>query len=236
MTELLRLEKVSFGYGGVPVISDLSLHVDADEVVVLLGPNGAGKTTLARGLMGRIRGGRGSLTFAGMRILGLPTHELMRRGMVLVPEGRLLIGDLTAEDNLRLGAIARTWQGASEADLEMVYELFPRVRERAKVRAGSLSGGEQQMVAIGRALVMRPRLLVLDEPSLGLAPLLVQTLFEAVAKLRERGTAVLLIEQNARAALAIATRVYVMRSGRIVHDGPPAEINASRDLARLYFG
>lgn len=233
---LLRIEDLRVGYGGALVLSGVSLGVAAGEVAALLGPNGAGKTTLARTLLGRLKPTAGTVRLDDERVNGLPTHVLIRRGLALVPEGRMLIKALSTEDNLRLGGIARTLKGASDEDLEFVYEQFPRLRERRSVSAGLLSGGEQQMVAIGRALTMHPRALILDEPSLGLAPLIIKGLFATIRRLADRGTAVLVAEQNVRAALEIADTAHVLTNGRIARSGPASGFTNSNELVELYLG
>lgn len=224
------------GYGGAPALDGASLEVRPGEVVALLGPNGAGKSTLARALLGRLRRVSGSIALHGEEVRGLPTHVLMRKGIALVPEGRMLIKDLSTEDNLRLGAIARRWRGASPEDLDFIYEQFPRLKERRNLSAGVLSGGEQQMAAIGRALALRPSVLILDEPSLGLAPMIVEGLFTAIRRLADMGTAVLVAEQNVRAAMGIADRAYVLAAGQVVRSGSAEEIQSSSDLLEIYLG
>lgn len=233
---MLRIEDLRVGYGGALVLLGVSLEVAAGEVAALLGPNGAGKTTLARTLLGRLKPSGGAVYLADERVTGLPTHVLIRRGLALVPEGRMVIKVLSTEDNLRLGGIARTLKGAGAADLEFVYEQFPRLRERRNVAAGLLSGGEQQMLAIGRALTMHPRVLILDEPSLGLAPMIVSGLFAAIRRLADRGTAVLVAEQNVRAALEIADSAHVLANGRITRSGPASDFTNSSELVELYLG
>ncbi len=234
MTRLLDLNDVTISYGNVPAVTGATLHVDQGEVVALVGPNGAGKSTLTKAVMGRLRGVTGGISFRGANIRGAATQSLMRRGVVLVPEGRRLIGELTVEDNLRLGGISRRWRGATEADVDEVYEMFPRLKERRHVKAAMISGGEQQMAAIGRALVMHPDLLILDEPSLGLAPLIVQQLFETFRRLQRAGTTILIAEQNVRDTLRIASRAYGMVSGRIVLEGAAAELVDSKRLEEMY--
>lgn len=234
MTTLMDLADVTVSYGNVPAVLRASLHVDEGEMVALVGPNGAGKTTLTKAIMGRLRNVSGEISFRGRGIRGAATRRLMRQGVVLVPEGRRLIGELTVEDNLRLGGIARHWRGASDADLGEIYEIFPRLQERRHVKAGMISGGEQQMAAIGRALVMHPALLILDEPSLGLAPLVVGQLFQTFQRFLEQGTTILIAEQNVRDTLAIANRAYVMVSGRIVLEGNAGELANSSRLHELY--
>ena len=234
MTALLDLDHVTVSYGNVPAVTRASLHVDQGEIVALVGPNGAGKSTLTKAVMGRMRNVTGAMSLRGASIRGAATRRLMRRGMALVPEGRRLIGELSVEDNLRLGGIARRWRGARDRDVAEVYEIFPRLLERRHVKAAMISGGEQQMAAIGRALVIHPELLILDEPSLGLAPLIVEQLFETFRSLQRGGTTILIAEQNVRDTLRIASRAYVMVSGRIVLEDDASELSRSGRLEEMY--
>lgn len=231
---LVELVDVTVAYGNVPAVVGASLYVDKGEVVALVGPNGAGKTTLTKAVMGRLPTQSGTIRLDDRPIQGSQTRQLMRRGVALVPEGRRLIGELTVEDNLKLGGIARRWTGATKTDLDYIYDLFPRLRERRHVKAAMISGGEQQMAAIGRALVMHPTLLILDEPSLGLAPLIVQQLFATLRQLAEAGTTILIAEQNVRETLRLASRAYVMVSGRVVLEGGSKELAESNRLHDLY--
>jgi branched-chain amino acid transport system ATP-binding protein len=223
--KLLEVEDVVVRYGSLEAVSQASIEVERGEIVALLGPNGAGKTTLTRTLIGRIKPAAGEIRFDGRSLRGRTTRGRLRDGMAFVPEGRRLIGELTVEDNLRLGAMAHSVRGASRTALEHVYSVFPRLAERRKQAAGTLSGGEQQMVALGRALVGQPKLLIVDEPSLGLAPIAIDTLLDAIAALRDTGMSVLLAEQNATDALRIATRAYAMVAGRIVLESPVEELS-----------
>jgi branched-chain amino acid transport system ATP-binding protein len=213
---LLSVTGLSAGYGRVRALDNASLEVAAGEAVAILGPNGAGKTTLLRTLAGLQRPAGGTVTFQGRNVTGRPAERLVREGVVLVPEGRGVFPGLSVRDNLVLGAYRRRGRG----DLDDVHALFPILAERGRQRAGTLSGGEQQMLAIGRALMARPRLMMLDEPSLGLAPLAVRQVIDRLAELRDGGTTILLVEQNVRAALRIATRGYVLRRGTVVLDAP----------------
>ena len=234
---ILEVEALSVAYGGIGAVHDASLGIAAGEIVTVIGPNGAGKTTLLHAIMG-VHSGRGAVRFAG-RELGVTTIEdRVRAGMCLVPEKRELFGTLSVEDNLRLGAFRFRGQGSAPARraLDDVYDLFPRLRERRAQHAGTLSGGERQMLAMGRALMGRPELLMLDEPSLGLAPLIVREVFTIIAGLRSRGCAILLVEQNARAALRVSDRGYVLETGRVVIEGPSAALATDPRVMATYLG
>jgi branched-chain amino acid transport system ATP-binding protein len=236
---MFRTETLSVAYGAVQVLHDVSVSVAHGEAVAILGPNGSGKTTLLRTISGFLRPRRGRVFFENAEITGIQPHALVRRGVTQVMQGRQLFGRLTVRQNLRLGAYSRssTPEGTSiEDDLERVYALFPILRERHGQRAGTLSGGEQQMLAIGRALMARPRLLLLDEPSLGLAPLAVGTIFEALRQIRDAGLPMLLVEQNPDAALALATRCYVLEVGRVVYEGDAEDLRRQGNLAEYYLG
>jgi branched-chain amino acid transport system ATP-binding protein len=236
---LLTLSGVNAFHGRLHVLKGVSLHVSEGEIVALLGANGAGKTTALRTICGLMRPSSGNITFAGQKIVGRPTEALVRLGITQVPEGRQIFGPLSVHDNLLLGAYARSREekrAEVPQDLERVLELFPVLAERRQERGGSLSGGQQQMLAIGRALMARPRLLLLDEPCLGLAPLVARQIIQTVAALREQGTTVLLVEQNARAALSIADRGYVMETGKVVLEGSADELMRNKDVRRAYLG
>jgi len=232
---LLELKRVEIAYGGIQAVKGIDLHVDKGELVCLIGANGAGKTTTLKAIAGALAPAGGSVRLEGREIGGTPAHELVRRGLALVPEGRGVFARLTVGENLRMGAYCRDDAGI-EPDLERVYALFPRLRERRRQVAGTLSGGEQQMLAIGRALMSRPRLLLCDEPSLGLAPLVVQEIMRLLARLREGGTTVLLVEQNARLALRFADRAYVLEVGRVALSGASADLLADDQLKAAYLG
>jgi branched-chain amino acid transport system ATP-binding protein len=234
MIPLLDVQRATVRYGHLPALREVSLEVGRGELVTVVGPNGAGKSTLLKALMGVLEFAEGKVTFSGEPLAGTRTVDRIRRGLCLVPEGRMIIGSLSVRDNLFLGGIAKNWHGAAAKDLENVYKLFPVLRERQDQFAGSLSGGQQQMLAIGRALLARPRLLLLDEPSLGLAPLLVESLFDTFKQLNQDGLTILLVEQNARAALALAHRAYVLVAGQLVYAGDPLDLAQSRRLERLY--
>jgi len=233
---ILELDDVEVRYGPVRAVRDATLHVREGEIVTLLGANGAGKTTTVRAISGLVRAASGRIRFCGKDIARTPADRIVRSGIGHAPEGRRIFARMTVRENLDLGAYTRRNGREVAVDYERVLDVFPRLRERIEQRAGTLSGGEQQMLAMGRALMSRPRLLMLDEPSLGLAPLLVRTIFETIRDINARGTSILLIEQNARQALAIATRGYVLESGRIVREGAAADLAASEDVRNAYLG
>ena len=233
---MLRIQDLAVYYGGIQALKGISLHLDKGELLAIIGANGAGKTTLLRTVSGVLRARSGSIRFEGKELTRLSTFDVVARGVAHSPEGRQLFGGLTVLENLRMGAIQRRDRAAVEQDLEYVYSLFPVLRERRLQRAGTLSGGEQQMCAIGRALMARPRLLLLDEPSLGLAPLLVERIFDVIARLKREGVTLLLVEQNARMALEVADRAYVMETGRIKLGGSAAELAADPEVERAYLG
>jgi branched-chain amino acid transport system ATP-binding protein len=232
---VLRLEGVSAGYHGLQILHELDLRVDEGEIVALVGANGAGKTTTLRTVSGVIRPSAGSITFEGKRSDGVRTAELVARGLVHVPEGRALFGPLTVEENLRMGAWTRRSSPLAQPFAE-VFELFPILAERRRQTAETLSGGQQQMLCIGRALMARPRLLMLDEPSTGLSPKLTWAVLDAIKVIRERGVAVLLVEQNAHQALRMADRAYVMESGTCDLSGPGAELAEDDRVRAAYLG
>lgn len=232
---LLEVKDLSVAYGPVRALHELSLEVRADEIVAVLGPNGAGKTTLLRTIAGALRPRHGSISLAGASLVGLSPEDVVRRGVAMVPEGRHVFPSLTVEENLQLGAISRRDHELIRSDLAGVLAMFPILGERRVQPAGTLSGGEQQQLAIGRALMSRPGLMLLDEPSLGLAPIIVDRIFELLVDLRARGTTLLLVEQNVHRALAIADRAYVLSVGRSVTSGPASEL-ATGDLERMYLG
>ena len=232
---LLELDDVSASYRGLRALQGVSLKVAAGEIVAVVGANGAGKSTLLRAIAGQVAT-EGSITFDGAAIAGEKPHLVTRRGVGLVPEGRRLFPRLSVEDNLRLGAYARRGDPARFEPLKLVFTLFPRLQERLPQRAETLSGGEQQMLAIGRALMTQPRLLMLDEPSQGIAPKLVDDILAAVSRIRDLGTTVLLVEQRLAEALELADRAYVLQTGRIVMEGPAATIASDADVRRAYLG
>lgn len=221
------------------VLKGVSLHVNQGEIVALLGANGAGKTTLLRSLSGLLRPAAGRIALAERELAGLAPETVVRLGITQAPEGRQIFGPLSVQDNLLLGAMVRRGRGAAaekREDLQRVYQLFPPLAERKRQRGGSLSGGEQQMLAIGRALMARPRLLLLDEPCLGLAPRIAGQIMQIVAGLRQQGTTILLVEQNALAALRVADRGYVLETGKVVLEGTAEELLRNRDVRRAYLG
>jgi branched-chain amino acid transport system ATP-binding protein len=232
---MLSVREVHSFYGPVEALRGVSLEVRQGEIVTLIGANGAGKTTLLMTICGEPAPSRGQVLFEGRDIAGEPTHRIMRSGLAISPEGRRIFPALTVEENLALGAYHSEIE-AREAALAEVLELFPRLRERARQRGGTLSGGEQQMLAIGRALMSRPRLLLLDEPSLGLAPLIIDRIFEVLQQIRAAGTTVFLVEQNAHRALQLADRGYVLENGRIVLAGSGEELLADERVRRAYLG
>ncbi len=236
---MLTVRNLSAYYGPVRALKNISLHVGRGEIVCLIGANGAGKSTLMFSIMGVVKPKDGEIIFEDKPIHRLETPEIVRRGISLVPEGRQIFYPLTVEENLELGAYQRFKREPKEAvlaDLERVYELFPRLKERRRQLAGTLSGGEQQMLAIGRAFMARPKLLMLDEPSLGLAPKLVDGILSAIRTLNEKGLTILLVEQNARKALSLAHRGYVLETGRIVLQGKTEDLLADEDVRRAYLG
>ena len=230
----LRVEDLTAGYGGLPALHGVSLEVKRGEIVALVGANGAGKSTLLRTIAGLLQPGSGRIDLDGRRIDGRPAHEIVRSGIAYVPEGRHLFGRLTVLDNLLLGAYTDRDQRSRAQGLDEVTTLFPVLNDRAHQLAGTLSGGEQQMVAIARGLMSRPRVLLLDEPSLGIAPKLVARIYESLAAINRAGLTLLLVEQNVRAALACASRAYVLQTGRIVREGASADLLGS-DLVRKAF-
>jgi len=233
---LLEVTNLVARYGRITALSDVSLTVDEGEVVTLIGANGAGKTTTLRTISGLVRPAGGTIRFDGRDITRLAPNEIVRAGIGHSPEGRRVFPRMTVRENLELGAYTRRVKEEIAADTERVLGIFPRLRERYAQKAGTMSGGEQQMLAIARALMSRPRLLLLDEPSLGLSPKLVQTIFEVIRDISARGTTILLIEQNARQALAVASRGYVLEVGRIAHQGAAADLAASEAVRAAYLG
>jgi len=236
MADLIDIADLSAGYGRIEVLHRVSLTVREGEIVALLGANGAGKTTLLSTVMGLVKARAGSIAFDGAAIASLDTAEIVRRGIAAVPERRQLFGGMTVEENLLLGAYGRADRNGVRNDLAAQYQLFPRLRERRHQLAHSLSGGEQQMVAIARALMARPKLLLLDEPSLGLAPLMVEQIVQCILDLRARGGTILLVEQNARAALGIADRGYVLETGRITVSGKASDLLDDSSVQDAYLG
>ena len=233
---MLEVRGISVAYGDVQVLHAVSLRVGEGEIVSLVGANGAGKTTTLRAISGLLRFSEGTITFDGQPLGGLPPARIVELGVAHVPEGRQLFTNMTVDENLELGAYLPAAKGAQGASRERVLELFPRLAERRAQRAGTLSGGEQQMVAIARALMSRPRLLILDEPSLGLAPMLVKSIFDAVVRINAEGTTVLLVEQNLVQSLRLSHRAYVLETGRIVLEGSGADLLANPHTRTAFLG
>ena len=233
---LLKLQNLQISYGGIQAVKGIDLELRAGELVCLIGANGAGKTTTLNAIAGVQPIAGGDILYAGDTINVLPAHKRLRRGVALVPEGRGIFTRLTVEENLRMGAYSRNDKAGIEADLERVYTMLPRIKERLPQVAGTLSGGEQQMLAIGRALLSRPKLLLLDEPSMGLAPRVVEKIFEVVQSVAKEGVTILLVEQNANLALEFAQRGYVMESGRITLTGSGDELLANPKVREAYLG
>ena len=233
--EILKVENMNVYYGAIHAIKGISFHVDQGEVVTLIGANGAGKSTTLQTVSGLLRSRTGSIQFCGENISNVPSHKIVEKGLAQVPEGRRIFLQMSVEENLVMGAYTQSAAGV-DADLEKVYAQFPRLKERRRQIAGTLSGGEQQMLAIGRALMSHPRLLMLDEPSMGLAPILVEQIFDIIRQLHKEGTTILLVEQNAQMALSVADRAYVMETGKITLSGTGAELAASDEVKKAYLG
>ena len=235
METILKVDDINVYYGSIHAIKGISFEVNKGEIVTLIGANGAGKSTTLNTISGLLRSRSGSVSFMGENLGHVPCHKVVSKGLALVPEGRRVFLQMTVQENLEMGAFTKPNSGVS-ADLEMVYEYFPRLKERYKQVAGTLSGGEQQMLAMGRALMSHPNLLMLDEPSMGLAPILVEQIFEIIQNLHKAGTTILLVEQNAAAALSVADRGYVLETGKIVTSGTGAELLASPAIKKAYLG
>jgi branched-chain amino acid transport system ATP-binding protein len=233
---LLEIAGLDVHYGGIHALKVVSMKVEAGEVVTLIGANGAGKTTTLRAVSGLVAASRGSVSFDGNKISGLPAHEIVARGLVHAPEGRGIFANMTVAENLEIGAFLRRDRDGIAKDKEHALSLFPRLKERLAQSAGTLSGGEQQMLSIARALMSRPTLLLLDEPSLGLAPQIVALIFKIVKTIAASGTTILLVEQNAHMALSVANRAYVLEVGTIVLEGPAAELAKNDDIRKAYLG
>ena len=235
MAEILKVDNINVYYGAIHAIKGISFHVDEGEVVTLIGANGAGKSTTLNTISGLLRSKTGSVEFMGKSLNRTPAHKIVSQGLALVPEGRRVFLQMTVQENLEMGAFTQKNSGVA-ADLEMVYQQFPRLKERYKQTAGTLSGGEQQMLAMGRALMSHPKLLSLDEPSMGLAPILVEQIFEIIQNLHNAGTTILLVEQNAQAALSVADRGYVLETGKVVTTGSGTELLSSPEIKKAYLG
>ncbi len=235
MSAILEVRNLSVAYGAIQALKGVSLTLGEGEIVTLIGANGAGKTTTLRAIMGLVPASDGEVLYNGRPTGATATHRLVRDGLVLVPEGRIVFANLSVRENLEMGAYARRDSGVG-ADYEKVYALFPRLKERLKQTAGTLSGGEQQMLAIGRAIMSKPKVLLLDEPSLGLAPIVVHAIFEAIEEIHKAGTPVLLVEQNANAALRHSNRAYVLETGEVALEGTSAEVAANPRVKEAYLG
>jgi branched-chain amino acid transport system ATP-binding protein len=233
---MLTLEDISVGYGAIEALRGVSMRVEEGEVVTLIGANGAGKTTTLRTITGLLSPRSGRIVYEGEDISGMATHKLVARGISMSPEGRGVFANLSVRENLQMGAYLKKNKREIAEDMERAFRMFPRLKERESQKAGTLSGGEQQMLAMGRALMSRPRLLLLDEPSLGLAPLVVHTIFEAIDEIRAGGTTIMLVEQNAHAALGHSDRAYVLETGQIIMEGPSKELATDPRIKEAYLG
>ena len=236
MGTMLKIDDINVFYGAIHAIQGVSLEVNEGEIVTLIGANGAGKSTILRTISGLLKPKGGSINFLGNDIAGKAAHEIVKAGISQVPEGRRIFAEMTVLENLELGAFTRKDKDGIKEDMEMVFARFPRLKERISQQAGTLSGGEQQMLAMGRALMCRPKLLLLDEPSMGLAPLLIREIFSIIEDINKAGTTVLLVEQNANMALSIAHRAYVLETGRITLSGDAKKLAASEDVRKAYLG
>ena len=234
MSNILEVKDLNVSYGGIKAVKDISFAVPKGEVVTLIGANGAGKSSTLRSIVGLVKPESGSILLKGEELAGVPTEQIVTKGITLVPEGRRVFPDMTVAENLKIGAYMR--KDSLDEDMNWVYDLFPRLKERSWQLAGTLSGGEQQMLAIGRALMSRPEIIMMDEPSLGLAPIIVQGIFDIIQQINKEGTTVLLIEQNANMALKVADYGYVMETGRISLTGTGAELLANEQVKELYLG
>ena len=235
MNQILKVSDLHVYYGSIHAVKGVSFEVNEGEVVTLIGANGAGKSTILNTVSGLLHPKSGSILFNGKDLRGIPAHKIVKQGMAQVPEGRHIFLQMTVQENLEMGAFTQP-NSAIEADIENVYQRFPRLKERRKQIAGTLSGGEQQMLAMGRALMSHPKLLMLDEPSMGLAPILVEQIFSIIQELHAGGTTILLVEQNARKALQIADRAYVLETGKITLSGTGAELASSDAVKKAYLG
>ena len=232
---MLKVENINVYYGAIHAIKGISFEVNDGEIVTLIGANGAGKSTTLQTISGLLHSATGSITFKGENIAGTPAHKLVSKGLAQVPEGRRVFLNMTVEENLEMGAYTRPGSEV-EPHLERVYDLFPRMKERRRQVAGTLSGGEQQMLAMGRALMSDPKLIMLDEPSMGLAPILVEQIFDIIKELHKAGTTILLVEQNAQMALSVADRGYVLETGKIVTSGSGKELLSDESVKKAYLG
>ena len=233
---MLKVENIDVFYGNIQALHNVTIEVNEGEIVTLIGANGAGKSTLLKTLSGLLKAKKGNIEFLGKSISGKAAQTIVKSGISHVPEGRRVFSNLTVEENLELGAFLRKDKAGISSDLNKVYETFPRLLERKKQLSGTLSGGEQQMLAIGRAIMAKPKLVLLDEPSMGLAPLMVQTIFKVIEEINNDGATVLLVEQNAHMALSVANRGYVIETGKVVLSGPSAELQSSEEVKLAYLG
>ena len=235
MSTILKVDSINVYYGAIHAVKDISFHVDEGEIVTLIGANGAGKTTTLQTISGLLHSRTGSILFNNENLGGIPAHKLVSKGLAQVPEGRRVFLQMSVEENLEMGAYVRPNSEVNDS-IAAVYEQFPRLKERRKQVAGTLSGGEQQMLAMGRALMSKPKLLMLDEPSMGLAPILVEQIFEIIQSLHKAGTTILLVEQNAQMALSVADRGYVLETGRIVNSGTGIDLLSDESVKKAYLG
>lgn len=233
---MLAINNINLFYGAIHAIHDVSFDVNEGEIVTLIGANGAGKTTILHSISGLLRSTSGTMTFLESNLRTLAPHNIVKEGLAHVPEGRRVFANLSVQENLEMGAFTRKDKSNVQDDFEMVFTKFPRLRERRKQRAGTLSGGEQQMLAMGRALMSQPKMLLLDEPSMGLSPILVKEIFNIIKEVNEMGVTILLVEQNAKMALSIANRAYVLETGRVVMQGKAAELMEDEAVKKAYLG
>lgn len=233
---MLKIDNLVVAYGGIEALKGISLEVEEGKIISLIGANGAGKSTTLRSIMGLVKPKQGAISYMGKNLLEMKTQDMVKHGISLVPEGRRVFANLSVLENLKIGAFARNDEKGIKEDMEWVFTLFPRLKERTWQLSGTLSGGEQQMLAVGRSLMSRPKLMMMDEPSLGLAPLIVKDIFKIIKEVNKQGVTILLIEQNANAALHIADTGYVMETGRITMKGTGAELLANPDVKKAYLG
>jgi len=233
---MLKLKGISASYGSVPAISDVAIEIGAGEAVGLLGANGAGKSTTLRAISGQVRLSKGSLTFYGIDLASLPPYRIPELGIAHVPEGRQVFPEMTVQENLEIGAYVPKARADRAKTMQLVYEIFPRLADRRRQLAGTMSGGEQQMLAVGRGLMLKPRLLMLDEPSLGLAPVMTDVTFEKIGEIHKLGTAILLVEQNVSRALSLVSRAYVLESGNVIMQGTSSELANNKQVQAAYLG
>ncbi len=233
---MLEVKNINVYYGAIHAIKDISFSVNEGEIVTLIGANGAGKSTTLKTISGMVRPKTGTLEYNGVNLANVPAYQIVKHGLSHVPEGRRVFANMSVRENLEMGAYQRSDKAEIQKDIEHVYDLFPRLRERQNQLSGTLSGGEQQMLATGRGLMSRPKLLLLDEPSMGLAPLLVKEIFEIIKEINKSGTTILLVEQNAHMALSIAHRAYVLETGKIVLEGPAADLAQNEEVRKAYLG